>query len=88
MEFKAGDILYCHTPCIMNISGEKSTTKGEKYEIDGIFDEQFTIMDDSNHQHFFDIEKYKEYFYLNIKEIRKDKLKKINKKYGTAKIPT
>lgn len=74
-DLKVGNILFCHTPCIMS-SGEMATSYGKKYEILSInFDrEQFCIYDDLSYferAHWFSFNIYTDWFRLDDKEIRK-----------------
>lgn len=76
-KLKIGDLLYCHTACIMNNSGHITTTVGKSYIIDAISYNGYRITDDENDDHYFPFNEYEKFFYSNIKKIRKEKLSKI-----------
>ena len=83
-KLKIGDILYCHTERI--ILFRPMITVGKSYNI--IIkhnNEYFYIIDDDGENLFFMIDDkdanhhpYTDFFRLNIKEMRREKLKKIN----------
>lgn len=66
MEIKVGDILHCHTNCVMTHSGEIATSKGRRYRVTGFRtlsrDMCLLIKDDFNHEHGFPLDNYIKYF--------------------------
>lgn len=82
-----GTKLYCHTPVFMKATKIKVTTIGKYYTIiSGRFKvkNQICIIDDENQEHYFNINDINQYFYLP-KDMRKQKLKKLNEKICTKK---
>lgn len=80
---KVGDILYCHTACIMEY-GIKSTTKNRQYLVERIelSENKLFIRDDQGSKHSFAItdnghSHYKKWFYT-ISEMRARKMIKIS----------
>lgn len=75
---KIGDILFCHKPVIYRDSKKCSTTVNKKYEVMyiDIEHDEFVIIDDDEHDHWFDFDTYRKWFCL-LTEYRKKKLEQI-----------
>ena len=59
---KVEDKIVAINPCIMDDSGLPSLTVGREYVIININGYQFTIIDDDNDFHDFDLDKFEKYF--------------------------
>jgi hypothetical protein len=79
-KLKVGDILTCHSKVIMEHNGDIRTTVGKSYKIIEILylegEVKLVIKNDHNEDHRFTYKNYNKWFY-NLKELRRNKLKKI-----------
>jgi len=79
---KIGDILICHSRCIMD-DKTITTTINKKYTITNINNFYLYIIDDFNDTHKFSLTKqnssYYQRWFTNVKKQRKEKLKKLTK---------
>lgn len=85
---KKGDKLFCHTVCIIQDfkNSISSTTVGKIYSIIDIESEKYNnqliyklkIINDYGYDHFFYVHTYHKFF-IQLKEMRKDKINQINK---------
>jgi len=79
-KLKVGDILTCHSKVIMEHNGGIKTTICKSYKIVKILylkgEAKLVIKNDYNEDHRFTYKNYNKWFY-NLKELRLNKLKKI-----------
>jgi len=79
MILKKGDLLYCHTPCVMQHSGQVTTTVGKTYVITNMLDENLVIYDDTEKEHHFSLINDDCYYKIWFYSPRKAKLEKLEK---------
>lgn len=81
MNLKVGDKIICRRCCIMDgTKNDQRTTIGKSYSIIRFERERLCIIDDIWEEHWFPLKKFDFWFYT-LKTLRRDKLKKIDKKY-------
>lgn len=61
---KVGDKLIAIDECKMDGTERKTLTIGKEYAVTYLYDEEFTVLDDENEQHFFEYSDYKDFFRL------------------------